>query len=222
MGSDRNWFIIVVFMVFSSLLSSTLGGSEDSYDREALDALFHYYANQTLAKHHTVSPVVGFNVYASSNLTALSDKKVTLIPTDGSISIHFPYIEAEDKINVTELKCVNFGPNGSVEFKDMTERNVCVTEKAGHFSVVTPSLGVKKERVWKWWVIGFVSAIVGLIVLVSAGIIGVLLVRRMKIKAMEKESDTAEALDTIWVRGDKMPAASMVRTQPVLEHDYVP
>ncbi|OMO64374.1 hypothetical protein CCACVL1_21827 [Corchorus capsularis] len=284
-------------MVFSSLLSSTLGGSEDSYDREALDALFHYYANQTLAKHHTgtlykvplpsnfsgmevsivrlrsgslwgrganlslfnvprrvktspyvkrlaivyynlgkywstryyqipdyslVSPVIGFNVYASSNLTALSDRNVTLILTNGSISIHFPYIEAEDKINVTELKCVNFEPDGSVEFKDMTERNVCVTEKAGHFCVVTPSLGVKKERVWKWWVIGFVSAIGGLIVLVSAGVIGVILLRRMKIKAMEKESDTAEALDTIWVRGDKMPAASMVRTQPVLEHDYVP
>ncbi|XWS76929.1 hypothetical protein CRYUN_Cryun01aG0219300 [Craigia yunnanensis] len=292
MGSDRSWLII--FMVFSSLLSSIVNGS-DAYNPEALDALFHYYANQTLAKHHTgtlykvplpsnltgmevsvirvrsgslwgrgtnfsfikipprvrtllyvkrlaivydnlgewsskyyqvpgyslVSPVVGFNVYDSSNLTALSDKQVILSTTNEPISIHFPYIEAEDK-NVAELKCVKFGTDGSVEFKNITERNVCVTGKAGHFSVVISSMPEEKERIWKWWVIGFVAGTFGLVLLVSVGVISFTLWRRMKIKTMEKESDSAVAIDTFWVGGDKMPSASMIRTQPVLEHDYVP
>ncbi|XP_007051645.2 PREDICTED: uncharacterized protein LOC18614035 [Theobroma cacao] len=292
MGSDRSWLII--FIVFSSLLSSIAGGS-DSHDPEALDALFHFYANQTLAKHRTgilykiplpsnfsgmevsvirlrsgslwargsnssfimipprvrafphvkrlaivyenlgewsskyyqipgytlVSPVVGFNVYDSSNATTLSDRKVTLSTTSDPVSIHFPYIEAEDK-NVTELKCVKFGAGGSVKFQNMTARNVCVTGKAGHFSVVIPSMPEKKVRIWKWWVIGFVSATAGLVLLILVAVIIFILLRRMKIKTMEKESDNAETLDTFWVRGDKMPSASMTRTQPVLEHDYVP
>ncbi|XWS46175.1 hypothetical protein CRYUN_Cryun14cG0042100 [Craigia yunnanensis] len=281
-------------MVFSSLLSS-IAGDSDSYDPDALDALFHYFANQTLAKHHTgtlnkvplpsnlsgmevsvirlrsgslwgrgtnisfikipprvktlhyvkrlaivydnlgewsskyyqvpgyslVSPVVGFNVYDSSNLTTLSDEKVTLSTTREPISIHFPYVEAKDK-NVTELKCVKFGADGSVEFKNMTERNVCVTGKTGHFSVVISLMAEEKERIWKWWVIGFVAGTIGLVMLILVGVIIFGMGRRMKIKTMEKESDTAVALDTFWVGGDKMPSASMIRTQPVLEHDYVP
>ncbi|XVF33228.1 hypothetical protein REPUB_Repub17cG0150000 [Reevesia pubescens] len=282
-------------MVFiSSLLSSIVGGS-DTYDPEALHTLFHYYANQTSAKHHTgtlyevslpsnfsgmevsiirlrsgslwgrgmnssfvkiptrvrtspyvkrlaivfenlgewsskyyqvpgyslVSPVVGFNIYDNSNLTTLSDTSVTLSTPTEPISIHFPYVEAEDR-NVTELKCVEFGAGGSVEVKNMTERNVCVTGKTGQFSVVVSSMPDEKQRIWKWWVIGFVAGIFGLVMLVAVGVIIFRLWRRMKIKTMEKESDTAVALDTFWVGGDKMPSASMIRTQPVLEHDYVP
>ena len=281
-------------MVFSSLLSS-IAGDSDSYDPDALDALFHFFANQTLAKHHTgtltrvplpsnfsamevsvvrlrsgsfwgrgtnfsffkipprvktlhyvkrlaivydnlgewsskyyqvpgyslVSPVVGFNVYDSSNLTTLRDEKVTLSTTTEPISIHFPYVEAKDK-DVTELKCVKFGAGGSVEFKNMTERNVCVTGKTGHFSVVISSMPEEKERIWKWWVIGFVAGTIGLVMLILVGVIIFGIGRRMKIKTMEKQSDTAVALDTFWVGGNKMPSASMIRTQPVLEHDYVP
>ncbi|XP_022735470.1 uncharacterized protein LOC111288740 [Durio zibethinus] len=292
MGSDTSW--LTIFMVFSSLLS-TISGASDSHDPDALDALFHSFANQTLAKHHTgtlnkvplpsnfssievsavrlrsgslwrrganlsfvqipprvrtlpyvkrlaivydnmgnlsskfyqvpgfslVSPVIGFNVYDYSNLTTLSDERITLSIVSEPISIHFPYVDAEDK-NVTELKCVRFGAGGSVEFENMTERNVCVTGKSGHFSVVTSSMAEEKRRIWKWWVMGFVAGIIGLVLLIVAGVIICGMRRRMKIKTMEKESDKAVALDTFWVGGDKMPSASMTRTQPVLEHDYVP
>ncbi|XVE77227.1 hypothetical protein DITRI_Ditri13aG0045200 [Diplodiscus trichospermus] len=283
-------------MVFSSLLSSIAGGSE-SYDPEALDALFRHYANQTLAKNHTgtlknvplpsnfsgmevsvvrlrsgslwgrgtnssfikipprvktlpyvkriaivydnleewsskyyqvpgyslVSPVVGFNVYEYSlNLTTLIDEKVALSIESEPISIHFPYVEAQDK-NLTELTCVEFGAGGSIELKNMTERNVCVTGKAGHFCVVISAMAPEeKERIWKWWVIGFVGGAIGLVMLVLVGLTIFEICRRMKIRTMEKESETAVALDTFWVGGDKMPFASMIRTQPVLEHYYVP
>ncbi|XVF80168.1 hypothetical protein PTKIN_Ptkin15bG0049500 [Pterospermum kingtungense] len=295
MGSGTSW-LTIIFMVFSLLLSSIIAGGSDSYDPDALDALFHSLANQTLMKHHTgtlkkvplpsnlsgmevsvirlrsgslwnrgtntsiikipprvrtlhyvkrlaivydnlgnwsskyyhipgyslVSPVVGFNVYDYSNLTSLGDEKITLITRNEPIVIHFPNVEAKDR-QVTELKCVEFGDGGSVlEFKNMTERNVCVTGKTGHFSVAVSSMPMEKERVWKWWVIGFVAGAIGLVFLVSVGVIIVGMGRRMKVKTMEKESDTAVALDTFWVGGDKMPSASMIRTQPVLEHDYVP
>lgn len=295
MGSGTSW-LIIIFMVFSLLLSSVIagGGSEsDSYDPDALDALFHSLANQTLMNHHTgtlnkvplpsnlsgmevsvirirsgslwnrgtnssfikipprvrplhyvkrlaivyenlgefwsskyyqvpgyslVSPVVGFNVYDFSNLSKLSDEKITLVTTNEPISIHFPNVESRDV-----KYCVKFGDGGSVEFKNMTEKNVCVTRKGGHFSVVAlSSVEEEKERVWKWWVIGFAAATVGLVLLILVGVMIFVMGRRMKIKTMEKESDTAVALDTFWVGGDKMPSASMIRTQPVLEHDYVP
>ncbi|KAL4385787.1 hypothetical protein GQ457_15G019530 [Hibiscus cannabinus] len=45
---------------------------------------------------------------------------------------------------------------------------------------------------------------------------------RKKIETMEKESETGVALDTFWIGGDKMPSASMIRTQPILEHHFVP
>ncbi|KAE8703658.1 GDSL esterase/lipase [Hibiscus syriacus] len=301
MGSDPSRFII--FMVFSSLLSLIVcgdGGGSRSYDPKALDALFRYYANQTLNDHRRtgilrrvslpsnfsgmevsvnrlrsgslwgrgvdskyvkippsvrtlpyvkrlaivydnlgnwsseyyqvpgysfVSPVVGFKLYDNTDLTTLTDRNLTLIVTGKPISIRFPYLETKEK-NVTGLKCVGFGKNGSVEFKNMTKRNVCVTEKAGHFCVAIPTPKPKPEekgRVWKWWVIGFAIGVVGLAVLVSVGVVTLKWWRERKIKDMEEESDSSVALDTFWVRGGhKMPFASMIRTQAAIEHDYVP
>ncbi|KAK8509658.1 hypothetical protein V6N13_093514 [Hibiscus sabdariffa] len=286
-------------MVFSSLLSSVIGGGS-GYDPEALNALFRYYANRTLAIRHRagtssrvslpsnlsgmevsvvrlrsgslwdrgveseyvkippsvrtlpyvkrlaivydnlgnwsskyyhvpgyslVSPVIGFEVY---NYTDLTVGNSSLSVTGESISIRFPYLETGEK-NVTPLKCVGFRDNMSVEFKNMTERGVCVTEKAGHFSIVVPfsppppSMPGKKRREWKWWVIGCGIGAAGLVVSVSVGVAVSRWWRKRKIKDMEKESDSSVALDTFWVRGDhKMPRAPMIRTQPALEHDYVP
>ncbi|GMI99000.1 hypothetical protein like AT4G23720 [Hibiscus trionum] len=298
MGSDTTRFII--FIVFSSLLSSIAAGS-GSYDPKALDPLFRYYANRTLANHHRtgtsrrvslpskfsgmevyvnrlrsgslwgrgvdskyvkippsvttlpyvkrlaivydnlgnwstkyyqlpgyslVSPVIGFEVYNYTDVTTLMDANLTMIVTGEPISIRFPYLETKER-NVTKLKCVGFRHNGSVEFKNMTHRDVCVTEKAGHFCVVIPtptsSTPEKKGRVWNWWVIGFAIGAVGVAVAVSVAVAVVKWWGERKIKHMEKESDSSVALDTFWVRGDhKMPSASMIRTQPALEHDYVP
>ncbi|MBA0688779.1 hypothetical protein Goari_006546 [Gossypium aridum] len=299
MGSDTSWFIIVVVVIIVNISSSIVGGSADSYDPQALKALFRHYANLTLANHHTgaehkvnlpsnftgmevsvkrlrsgslwtrgtdsiyvkippnvktlpyvkrlaivydnlgnwssmyynvpgyslVSPVIGFDVYNYSDLTMIMDGNLTLSVESELISIHFPYLKVGDK-NTTLLKCVGFEPDGSVEFKNWTNNNVCKVKKAGHFCVVAemPAVTEEKEgRAWKWWVIGFGIGIVGLIVLVSMGMVVMLKWRKMEITKMEKESDTSVALDTFWVRGDhKMPCASMIRTQPTLEHDFVP
>ncbi|MBA0640059.1 hypothetical protein Goklo_023041 [Gossypium klotzschianum] len=167
-----------------------------------------------------VSPVVGFNVYDSSNTTTLSNKKVTLNTTSEPISIYFSYVEAEDK-NVTKFKCIKFGGGGLVKINNTTKMNVCVTKTLGSFSVAASSMAKKKRRIWKWWVIGFVAGGVGVVVLVLAGVAIVNTWKRKKIKTMEKESETGMTLDTVWVGGDKMPSASMIRTQPILEHDYV-
>ncbi|KAK8654496.1 hypothetical protein V6N13_128460 [Hibiscus sabdariffa] len=304
MGSESDTTRFIIFILFSSFLSSIVAGSA-SYDPKALDALFRYYANQTLSYHHRagtlrraslpsnfsgmevsvnrlrsgslwgrgvdskyvkiprsvrtlpyvkrlaivygnlgnwsskyfqvpgyslVSPVIGFEVYNYTDVTTLKDVNLTLIVTGEPISIRFPYLETKER-NVTRLKCVGFRDDRSVEFKNMTERDVCVTDKAGHFCVVIPtpkptrtwSMPEKKGRVWKWWAIAFGIGAVGVAVLVSVGVVVVKWWRERRIKHMEKESDSSVALDTLWVRGDnKMPCASMIRTQPALEHDYVP
>lgn len=276
MGSKKS--CLIIFMVFSSLLSSIVFGASDTYDTKALDTLFYYHANQTMAQHQTgsltqvslpsnfsgmnvfvialrnrrlwskginssfieipskvmtlpyvkrlavvyhnlgkwsskyykvpgyslVSPVVGFNVYDSSNTTTLSDKKVTLNTTSEPISIYFSYVEAEDK-NVTQFKCIKFGEGGLVEITNMTKRDFCVTRTSGSFSVAASSMAKKKGRIWKWWVTGFVAGVVVVVVLILAGIAIVRTWKRKKIKTMGKESETGMTLDTFWVDGDKMP-----------------
>ena len=39
---------------------------------------------------------------------------------------------------------------------------------------------------------------------------------------MEKVSERGESFDTVWIGKSKLPSASMVRTQPVLENSYLP
>ncbi|KAE8726120.1 Detected protein of unknown function [Hibiscus syriacus] len=181
--------------------------------------------------HSLVSPVIGFEVY---NYTDLMVGNSTLNVTGGSISIRFPYLKTKEN-NLTRLKCVRFRNNGSVEFKNVTERDVCVTESTGHFCAVipysspppplplSPSMPEKNMSIWKWWVIEFALGAVGLVVSVSVGVTVLRWWRKRKIKDTEKESDSSVALDTLWVREDhKMPCASMIRTQPALEHDYAP
>ncbi|XP_039004140.1 uncharacterized protein LOC120131138 [Hibiscus syriacus] len=187
MGSDTSRFIIL--MVFSSLLSSIVcGGSSGSYDTKALDALFRYYANQTLNEHRRTG--ILHRVSLPSNFSGMKvsvdrlrsgslwgrgvDSKYVKIPPSvrtlpcvkrlaivydnmgnwsseyyhvpgKPISIRFPFVETKEK-NVTRLKCVVFGKNGSFVLKNMTKRDVCVTEKAGHFCVVTRTKSSKPEK----------------------------------------------------------------------------
>ncbi|KAK8570572.1 hypothetical protein V6N13_032189 [Hibiscus sabdariffa] len=82
-----------------------------------------------------ISPIIGFNVYDSSNLTTLSDRNVTLSTMGEPISIYLPNVDAEDK-NVTELKYVKFRKGGPVEISNMTKKNVCLVRATGRFSVV--------------------------------------------------------------------------------------
>ncbi|KAI9181637.1 hypothetical protein LWI28_016994 [Acer negundo] len=187
-----------------------------------LGNLSSYYYK--VPNHSLVAPVVGFNGYDASNLSALNNEKLIFNVTGNPILISFPQISLEDHKNMTPI-CVKFGDGGSVEFSNMTQPNVCVTQGAGHFSVVVPSPPPppKKEEKqnWKRWVVGFVGSFLGLILLIVVGVIVFMVLRRKKIKEMESESEKGVAFDTFWIGRSRMPSATMIRTQPALEDDYV-
>ncbi|GAV72435.1 DUF1191 domain-containing protein [Cephalotus follicularis] len=169
-----------------------------------------------------VAPVVGFVGYDATNVSSLGKGKLTFRIMGDPISIDYTRIMLQD-YNVA-FKCVTFSDDGSVEFQNMTMPNECTTTGSGHFSVVIPSPKTPKEdeRLWKWWVIGVVAGFVALVLLVLLGITTYKLVRRKKLRNMETESDKGLAFDTMYIGRSKMPYASMTRTQPAIEHEYVP
>ncbi|XP_059654211.1 uncharacterized protein LOC132300921 [Cornus florida] len=188
-----------------------------------------YYYN--VPNYTFVTPVVGFMTYDAMISTARDNAVLELSIMGDPISIRFPRIpETEGRRNVT-MKCVRFGTDGSVELSDMAMQNVCIAKGQGHFAVVVPSaapskqkdrFSKKKERFWKWWVIGFGVGIVGLVLVVLVGLLVYKLIRKKRIREMERQSQMSEALKTVWVGMSKMPSATWIRTQPVLENEYIP
>lgn len=168
-----------------------------------------------------VAPVVGFVAYDASNLSAPGNEALKFSILGDPILISFPNLEIKGKLGT--LKCVKLGPDGFVQFRNITKENTCITQGDGHFSVAVQNPEVEKNiRVWKWYVVGFGGAFFALVL---SGVIGYTtfkLARSKKLRGMEAESENEVALDASSVGRSKMPSASMVRTQPTLEQDYVP
>ncbi|KAL0426080.1 UNVERIFIED_CONTAM: hypothetical protein Sradi_1142800 [Sesamum radiatum] len=118
--------------------------------------------------------------------------------------------------------------NGLIEL-NTTEDNPIVIQfpnvpLEGHFSVVVPYQPEteKKKRVFRWWVVGIPAGVVGLVLLLVLGVVAYKFFKWKSIREMERQSEKSEGLGTIWVGSSKMPSASGIRTQPVLETSYVP
>lgn len=169
-----------------------------------------------------VAPIIGFMAYESPNYFKLGNRKLIFNLEEKPISIRF-----SELINGTNLtpKCIQFDDIGRYEIKNMTEANVCFASgQAQYFSLVVPSTGTsllpkKKNRYWKSWVIGIFGGIFGLIFF---GSVIMVIMKKYKLRSMEKQSEKDLSFDTFWVGRSKMPSASMVRTQPSLEHEDVP
>lgn len=176
-----------------------------------------YYYN--VPGYRLVAPVVGFVAYDSSNSTTVGNLKVNFGVIGKPISVHFSHDIVLGGKDLTP-KCVEFGADGSFTLQDMNESYVCFSRSADHFSVVVPKK--HDQGTPKFWVIGFA---LGFVVLVLGGLVLAAifrLVRRRKIVKMEQQTERGVAFDTFWVGGSKMPSASMIRTQPALENDYIP
>ncbi|XP_065864382.1 uncharacterized protein [Euphorbia lathyris] len=169
------------------------------------------------------APVIGFMAYDATNLSVLgNDTKLNVI--NHQILVQFSEITPKDG-NFSGLKCVKFGEGGLIQLSNIGDGNKCSSGSNGHFSVVVPDeeeVGSrKKKRISKRRksIIVIVSCCVGVILVVMILVSIYQLIRQNKIRKMEGESEKGEAFDTTWVGASKMPCASMVRTQPVLEHD---
>ncbi|KAI3449239.1 hypothetical protein Pfo_005904 [Paulownia fortunei] len=150
-----------------------------------------------------VAPVIGFLAY-DPNRSSINYGLIELnVMGNDPIIVRFPNISIqEDEINVTV-------------------KSSCVVRRQGHFSVVIP-FQPNKDKVLKWWMMGIAAAVVGLVLLVVIGIVAYKWIKGKRIRKMERQSERSEGLDTIWIGRSRMPSASGIRTQPVLENSYVP
>ncbi|XP_004510710.1 uncharacterized protein [Cicer arietinum] len=177
----------------------------------------HYY---NVPNYKMLTPVFGFTAYTSSESAFLDDnEKMNFIIEGNPIKIRFSHVGLHAK-NDTPI-CVKFSDDGSVEFKNMTKPYVCEAYSTGHYTLVVPSHKEKSEnqRFNKGLVLGFVIGFVGLVVLVLVLVALVKAADRKRIRKFERNSEGGEPFDTFWIGETKLPLASMIRTQPVLEND---
>ncbi|KAJ1429541.1 hypothetical protein SESBI_08313 [Sesbania bispinosa] len=184
----------------------------------------HYY---NVPNYTIMGPVFGFTVYSSSNTTLIdSYEKMNLVIEGNPITIQFPHVVSHEKNN-TPI-CVKFSAGGSVKFNNMTKPYVCKAQGPGHYALVVPSpkeahtKSQTKKKFPTWWVVGFVIGFVGLVIFALVLLAIVKEAKRRRIRKLEKNSEGGEPFDTFWIGETKLPIASMIRTQPVLENDDVP
>ncbi|KAE8718578.1 putative protein binding protein [Hibiscus syriacus] len=139
-----------------------------------------------------LAPVLGLLAYDASDLSAKNLPELDLRAFGDPIKIRFSNVESVPKGSVR--KCVWFDLHGLVEFSNLTAPNECSTIHQGHFSIVTESISPPSP---------------------APG-------RRKKMQEMEKAADAGEALHMTTVGDTKAPSATVTRTQPTLETEYVP
>lgn len=164
----------------------------------------HYY---NVPNHTFVAPVLGFLSYDSNGNEAVE------IRSKGGEALMMDF-KTYGGGGGTTKRCVRFDRNGTLEMSSATREGWCVVKGRGHFSVVVPNEGRRHWEVWMWVVLG----ILGLFLVVLC----VLTWKRKKMRGMEEETERSEELETVWIGRSRMPFASGIRTQPVLENSYLP
>lgn len=175
-----------------------------------------------------VGPVLGLLAYDAYNLSAKNLPELGVKASDQPISIEFSVPGG------VVANCVYFDTNGSVTFRSIISGNICSTFLLGHFSVVVESASLapapapptrqaknKNNRVGI--IVGSVLGVVGLLILLGILVFCVYMYRKKKkMKKMENEAEAGEALEMMSVGNTRAPSATVTRTQPSLETEYVP
>lgn len=194
-----------------------------------LEIVFHDLGNlssyyYSLPNHRFVTPVIGFTTYNGDNNTLANRSSTHKLKLEGNntILVRFQDISLKKSENPTK-RCVRFHPNGHVEFSNVSLSNLCHVRGQGHFSIVVRrSKPFWKKKTTKWWAIGLGVGIGGLFWGILVGILLCNFAKKKKIKSMQRQSEKSEVLNTVRVGRSKMPSAGGIRTQPVLENDYLP
>lgn len=198
-----------------------------------------------LAGYDYLAPVLGLLTYSASNLSATNLPELNIRATGKPITIKFPDVKSTS--NGSIVKCVQFDLQGSPNFSNVASGNECSTIDQGHFSIVVestapspapvsptpPSGGApnapgpgehkKKSNSKVWIIVGSVLGGLVLLVLLSFLVLWVQkLKERKKMQQMERAAEVGEALQMTSVGETKAPAATVTRTQPTLENEYVP
>ncbi|CAL0328379.1 unnamed protein product [Lupinus luteus] len=178
-----------------------------------------------LPNYTYLAPVLGLIAYNGSNLSATNLQVLHVNASSDPILVTFH--DAKSPPHGTVAKCVWFYLNGSFNFSNVIRGNTCYASQQGHFSIVvksnaplTPKGEGEKSKSNKVWII-IVGSVVGGIALVVVLSFLVLWMRKfkqkMKMKQMENAADVGEPLHMTSVGDTKAPAATVTRTQPILE-----
>ncbi|OMO88492.1 hypothetical protein CCACVL1_08358 [Corchorus capsularis] len=184
-----------------------------------------------LPNYTYLAPVLGLLAYNASDLSATNLPELDLRAFGDPIKIKFSDVQSS-----TGSLCVAFDLHGSVEFSNVTSGNECSTIQQGHFSIVTtesilpPSGGggetnkkKKKSNRKVWIIVGSVLGGLALLILLAVLVLWVRKCRQRKeMEEMEKAAEGGEALRMTSVGDTKAPLATVTRTQPALENEYVP
>ncbi|KAG5550798.1 hypothetical protein RHGRI_015680 [Rhododendron griersonianum] len=194
-----------------------------------------------LANYMYLAPVLGLLAYDASNLSAKNLPELDIRATSQPISIRFSDVKAVPDGSVA--KCVWFHLDGLVNFSNPVSDNTCSTFEQGHFSIVIESIapspspvspvppagapkptgGGKKNHTTLWIILG--SVLGGLAALVLLGFLALWVAgykQRKQMQHMERAAEVGESLQMTSVGSTKAPAATVTRTQPTLESEYVP
>ncbi|XP_022867394.1 uncharacterized protein LOC111387107, partial [Olea europaea var. sylvestris] len=190
-----------------------------------------------------LAPVLGLLAYDASNLMAKNLSLLDIHASGQPISINFSDIKSLPEGPVP--RCVAFNLNGTINFSVLSPDKKCTTFQLGHFSVVVestaptpapvspmppgpgagpvPSGHGKKNNSKVWIIVG--SVLGGLALLVMLGLLVPWVHKYKKTKKMqrmERAAEVGESLEMTRVGSTKAPTATVTRTQPTLETEYVP
>ncbi|KAK1283042.1 hypothetical protein QJS10_CPB21g01709 [Acorus calamus] len=95
-----------------------------------------YYS---LPGHTFLAPVLGLLAYDARDLTATNLPELGLVVEGKPIVVRFEGVV--HSLRGGDAKCVRFGLDGLLEFKELESKNACLTTRQGHFSIVVDSSG---------------------------------------------------------------------------------
>lgn len=189
-----------------------------------------------LPNYTYLAPVLGLLAYNASNLSATNLPELAINASGDPLLVHFSSIRPAPAGSLP--RCVWFDLGGLVRFSNVESGNTCSTKQQGHFSIVIESIAPspsptfppapgpsgREKKSSRSWVVA-VSVLGGLALLVLLALLVFWVQRykkRRRIQRMERAADAGEALRMTPVGDTTAPAALVTRTQPALEHEYVP
>ncbi|OAY59908.1 uncharacterized protein LOC110631412 [Manihot esculenta] len=195
-----------------------------------------YYANYDLSGYQLVSPILGLLAYnGGSDVNFSNPFELGIHAGEKPITIDFT--KTTNTANKSGIRpiCASFENDGKVTLKTPVSHHVCVVTRHGHYGLVIESpptgppaagatgQGRKTISLWKVVVGSTVGSALGIFLL---GLLLVAMFVKVKKKArmeeMERRAYEEEALQVSMVGHVRAPTATVTRTMPAIEHEYIP
>ncbi|KAF5191724.1 putative Transmembrane protein [Thalictrum thalictroides] len=180
------------------------------------------------ATYQLVSYVLGLVAYDATNLNSTNLSEVELHAGKNPIKIDFGNVVKINSTSDITLLCASFNSDGKTSVSPQISPNVCTATTHGHFALVIESFLSQTQyntNVSRWKII-VGSTLGGALGVFLLGLLFHAMLVKVKKKServqMERRAYEEEALQISMVGHVRAPMASGTRTQPSLEHEYIP